>query len=628
MRKVKETIGYLREALKRPGQTDVSFGYRDVKFFIRFLKPVWKLFSVSIVLTVIMTGLGSVLPLSSKVLIDFVVMKKGFEKFEYLISSLGLENYITQLRYFLESINLVVFALLIIGIIIGLTGMIQRYIMFRLQQELTFNIQSALFDHLLRFPLGFFRTSQVGYLSSRVSDDVSSLHIFMSQTISEMMPGIFRLFFGIAIVLLLSTKLSLILLFILPVNIFINYYFAVRLRSASLDELEDSSKVSKDIQEVISGIDTVKAYSAEQRESGRVFGKMRSLIRTRKKRITISLLSDYSARGSQLTATLLIMWFGVGEISKGTLTVGDYVAFTSYVIYLSGSINSLSMVHVTLQPVLASLWRLFELFNTVPETKEGGAVKPENVRGEIVFKDVFFYYEEEKPVLRDISFAAHPGEIIAFVGPSGAGKTTLVNLLLKFYSPQTGSVSMDGYDLNETDTSWLRKQIGVVSQDIFLFNDTIENNIKYSKPLAVREDVIRAAEKAGIHDDIQMFTDGYDTLVGERGVKLSAGQRQRISIARAFLKDSAVLVFDEPASALDPETETVLKKSIKRLSAGKTIFIIAHRLSTIDIADRIFVLDKGEIVGTGTHEELIRKKGLYHRLFHDRERLLDNINSE
>lgn len=614
--KIRENLRFIADILKTPGQVPDGFRYRDAKFFFRFLRPVWKLFSVSLVLTVIMSGLGSLLPLSSKVLIDFVIMKKGFEKLDHLVSLFGFESYITQARHFFESINLVILAMLVIGITIAVIGIVQRYLIFRLQQELSFNVQSALFDHLLRFPLSFFRKSQVGYLSSRVADDVSSLHLFMSQTISEMAPRIFRLIFGMAIVLLLSAKLSLILLLILPLNIFINYYFAVRLRSAALDELEGSSQVSKDIQEVISGIDTVKAYNAEQRESTRVFRTMRSLIRTRTKRTAISLLSDYAGRGSQLTVTLLIMWFGVREISSGAMTIGDYVAFTSYVLYLSGSINSLSMLHVNLQPVLASMGRLFEIFNIIPETiKQEDSVCLQNAQGEIVFDNISFSYEAGTPVLRNISFSAHPGEIIALVGPSGAGKTTLVNLLLKFYLPESGSISIDGYNLNETDTAWLRRQIGVVSQDVFLFNDTIANNIRYSNPLADMDEVMSAAQKAGLHSEIHQFADGYDTLVGERGLKLSAGQRQRISIARAFLKDSPVLIFDEPASALDTATENIIKASLKRLSVGRTVFVIAHRFSTIEIADRILVLNKGGIVETGTHPYLLKEQGLYSKLF-------------
>ena len=607
--------GYLKEILQKPESAEIKFRYRDILFFTQFTRPIWKLGAISLVLTVITTGLGSLLPLSGKVLIDFIIMKKGFQKVEHLLKSLNLESFIPITRHFLESINLVVLSMLIIGITIGLIGIIQRYLMLRFQQELTFNLQTTLFDHLLRFPMSFFKKKQTGYLVSRVSDDVDVLQYLFSQSLSQMVTSLFYLFFGIAILFTLSVKLSIISISILPVYIFINYYFAERLRSVSLSEMETSAQVSKDIQEVLSGVEVIKAYTAEEREVQKVSLRMRSAIHVKIKSMILSLLSNYSARASQLISTLLIMWFGVKEILKGSMTVGDYVAFTSYVIYLSSSINNLSMIHISLQPIFASLERLMEIFRLVPEfRKEEKLVKPDKVNGEIRFEDVSFFYAEGQPVLENISFTAHPGEVIALVGPSGSGKTTLINLILKFYIPQSGSIYLDGHDLKEIDTKWLREQIGVVSQDVFLFNDTIEKNIKYGNPHATRDEVISTAKKANIHDEVEMLANKYDTEIGERGTRLSAGQRQRISIARAFLKNPPILIFDEPASALDADTESLIKESLKKLTRNRTTFIITHRLSMIDIAHKILVIDNGRIAETGTHEELIRKKGGYNKL--------------
>ena len=221
------------------------------------------------------------------------------------------------------------------------------------------------------------------------------------------------------------------------------------------------------------------------------------------------------------------------------------------------------------------------------------------------------------PVLKNISFTTHPGEVVALVGPSGAGKTTLINLILKFYVPQSGSIYLDGHNLSEIDPHWLRNQIGVVSQDVFLFNDTIENNIRYGKPSASREEVRSAAQKAHIHEDIERFADTYETIIGERGATLSAGQRQRISIARAFLKDPSILIFDEPSSELDIETERHLKTSVEDLIGKRTTFIIAHRFSMIDFAHKILVLEKGRIIESGVHQELMVKGGLYQKLFNE-----------
>jgi subfamily B ATP-binding cassette protein MsbA len=248
--------------------------------------------------------------------------------------------------------------------------------------------------------------------------------------------------------------------------------------------------------------------------------------------------------------------------------------------------------------------RLIEMFNVVPEftnneiTEHGIAehgIRPEKITGEIRFSKVYFYYKKDKPVLTDISFTIHPGEIIALTGASGAGKTTLISLIIKFNLPRSGCIYLDGHDLKDIDTRWLRNQIGFVSQDIFLFNDTIENNIKYGNPSASLDEVIQAAKKANIHYDIEKFQDGYQTMVGERGTKLSAGQRQRVSIARAFLKNPPILIFDEPTSALDPDTESSLKNSLKELSHNSTILMITHRMSVTDVATGIFVLEGGMI---------------------------------
>lgn len=597
--KIKKAHDYAKEILKKPSPSETRFKYRDIFFFIKFVKPLWKVGTISLFLTILSTGLSSLLPLSSKVLIDFIIMKEGFQKVETLLTSLDLESLIPYARHFLESINLVVSSILIIGVTIGIIGLIQRYLMVRFQQELTFNLQTTLFDHILRFPMSFFKRKQTGYLVSRVSDDVDALQHLFSQSLPDIIASAFYLSFGIAILFMLSVKLSLIALGILPVYVFINYYFGRRLRGVSLDELETSAQVSKDMQEVLSGVEVVKAYTSEKIEVQKVSHKMRSVINARIKGTVLSLLSNYAARSAQLISTLLIMWFGVREISKGAMTIGDYVAFTSYVLYLSRSINNLSLSHLYLQPVFASFERLMEIFSMIPEFKHAEVSNrlpiQDTVQGEIIFQNVSFSYEKERPVFNHVSFTAHPGEIIALVGPSGSGKTTLVNLMLKFHDPQSGSILLDGHDLKDIPSPWLRENIGIVSQDVFLFNDTIERNITYGRPHATKEEVIEAAKKANIHDDIEGLKNTYDTTIGERGVQLSAGQRQRISLARAFLKNPPILIFDEPTSALDAETENLIKDSFRKLAGNRTTFIIAHRLSLIDISHKIFSLEKGTL---------------------------------
>ena len=589
----------LKKALKNPGPAQSGTSYGDALFFVQFVRPLWKTGALSIVLTVMTTALGSLLPLGGKVLIDFIVMKKDHVNLEHFPWPHAFESLIVPLRHSLGSLNLLILTVLFAGAAFALLGIMQRFLMFRFQQELSYNLQIALFDRILRFPLSFFRKKQTGYIMARVSDDVHALQILFSESISVVASKILYLLFSIAIVFTLSTKLALISLSLLPVYILINFFYAGRVRTASLNAREAGASVSTDLQEVISGVETVKAHSAEARESSKVALKMKSAVQTRMHGMLLNLLSNYSAASAQFFFMLVIVWAGAGETDRGTLTIGDYLAVVSYMFYLTNSLNGLALFHIMLQPVFVSLSRLLEIFRLVPEfedkEKYGEIIGPGKVRGEISFRDVSFSYEEGRPVLKNVSFSARPGEIIALVGPSGAGKTTLINLLLKFFSPESGSITFDGRDLKALSTRWLRGQIGVVSQDAFLFDDTIDKNIRYGNPLASSEDVIQASQWADIHDAIEALPDKYLTKTGERGMRLSAGQRQKISLARAFLKKPAILVLDEPTSALDPESEAKLKDSFRKCARDTTTFIITHRLSTIDIADRILVLINGEI---------------------------------
>ena len=599
-RVVKQTIAYLKEVFQKPESRQGDFRYRDILFFLQFVKPLWKLGLISLMLTIVSTALGSLLPLSSKFFIDYVIMKQDFHNVETFLNSHHLGAFVAPVTHLLGSVNLMVAAILIIGMIIGLIGIIERIMTLRFQQEITFNTQTALFDHVLRFPLSFLKEKQVGYLMSRVSSDVGMLQHFFSSAVPQLATNIFYLLFGFIILFALNNKLSLALLAILPVLAFINYFFAARTRAVSYREMERQAQVSKDMQEVFSGAEVIKAYVSEKREVEKVSGRIRTLFSTRLKSTILTSMSGSLTRATKLVCTLFIVLLGVNAIHKGAMTVGDFTAFIVYVVYLSGRMTGISSTLITLQSVFASMGRLLEMFNTVPEFGDEksaeGLIKPQKVMGKIRVKDISFSYEKDKPVLKNITFTVQPGEVIALTGASGAGKTTLINLLLKFYRPRSGFIYLDNHELGQTDTQWLREKIGVVSQEIFLFNDTVVNNIKYGRPSAGMEEVIAAARNAGIHGYIETLEHGYDTIVGERGANLSTGQRQRISIARAFLKDPPILIFDEPSSALDADTETALKDSLGKLTRNRTTFIISHRMSMTDVAGRIFELEGGRIV--------------------------------
>jgi len=591
-------LKYIREILRRPAHSQSRVGFGDILFFTNFVKPLWKLGLATLILTIVTTALSTLLPLSSKVFIDFVIMRKGFDALEAFLRRIHLDVFFQPIQYALSSVDIVVLLMLAIGIVIGLIRIVQNVITVKFQQEITFNIQTALFDHLLRFPLSFLKEKQVGYLMSRVSNDVSALQFFFSGMIPRFLTNIFSLVFSLGILFTLNSRISLILFSAFPLWCWISYFFASRVRAISHQTMEKQAQVSKDMQEMLSGAEVIKANVSEQREVSKISVKIRKLFRIRLMSSLLSSLSGSAMQAVKLLVTLGIVWLSVHEIRKGGMSIGDMTALMAYTVYLSGIISSLSGMFLSLQTIFAAVERLMEMFNVIPEFagNEKAGIQPETIRGKIRFDRVSFSYEKDSPVLNDISFTVCPGDIIALTGQSGAGKTTLINLLIKFYPPGSGTICLDDHDLNNIDTRWLRKQLGFVSQDIFLFNDTVENNIKYGKPSADPREVIRAARNANIHEDIEKLENGYQTMVGERGIKLSVGQRQRISIARAFLKDPRILIFDEPTSALDTDTEQILKDSLKKLARNRTVFMITHRMSVTDVANRMFVLEAGKVV--------------------------------
>ncbi len=594
-----------------------KFNLKDLAFFFRFVRPVWKVGLASIALVMATTAISALLPLSSKVFIDFVILKTGYGGIENILRALGLGAYVPDLVSSLGSIYFVVGCMVAAGLAYGLLHIIEGYLTSVYQQELTFNLQTSLFDHVLRFPMSYIKNKQTGYLMSRVSDDVSMMQYLFSDAITQMISSAFYVVFGVAILLSLNTGLAVITALVIPVYLAIRYLFSTRIRALSHRERESNAEVSRNMQEALSGLEVVKSYAAERKEVGKVSLKLKEVMRTRIVRSMLMTFAGSFMRASMFVLLLVFMVVGAADIQGGAMTIGDYVTFISYIVFLSGAINTLYYTYLTLQPAFASMDRLKEMFAISPEfewDQKAPLKKLDRVRGDIVFNDVSFAYDLSEPVLKNISFEVKPGETVALVGHSGAGKTTLVSLLLKLYVPRSGAIYLDGTDLKDLDHAWLRQQISIVSQDIFLFNDTIENNIKYGKPEATKEDVVRVAKKARIHEFIESLPDGYDTLIGERGTKLSVGQRQRISIARAFLKDTPIIILDEPTSAIDPETEMHLKESLDELMRGRTTFVISHRMSLADIASFIVVIEQGRVVERGTRRELEKKEGLYNRL--------------
>jgi subfamily B ATP-binding cassette protein MsbA len=612
---IRQTLAAAHESKRSPKE---KFRLRDMAYFFQFVRPVWKIGLASFILVIITAGFSALMPLIGKIFIDFVIMNTGYQGVEQALNALGLGGYAPAVIENLSSINFVIVLLLVSGIIYGALNILKSYLSSIYQQELAFNIQTSLYDRVLRFPMLFLKSKQTGYLMSRISGDVGMMQYLFSDALTQIISGAFYVIFGIVILTSINGSFALIIALLLPVYFVVRYLFFNRIRDLSYQEREYSAEVSRDMQEALSGVELVKSFATEQKETAKVSHKLRDAINTR---ISLTLLISFAS--SFMPALifgmlLLFMYVGANNIRNGTMTIGDFVTIITYIMFLSTAMNTLYRTYLSFQPAFASMDRLKEMFFIVPEFEWGDKTRPlkklDHVRGDISFVNVSFAYNADEPVLKDISFNVKNGESIALVGHSGAGKTTLVSLLLKLYIPQAGQISLDGTDINDLDYAWLRQQISIVSQDIFLFNDTIENNIKYGQLDASREEVIHVAKKAHIHDFIERLPKGYETLIGERGTQLSVGQRQRISIARSLLKNAPIVILDEPTSSIDPETERYLKESLYELMKDRTTIVISHRMSLTEIADRVLVIEDGKIVESGIQKDLDGQDSLYHKM--------------
>jgi ABC-type multidrug transport system fused ATPase/permease subunit len=573
---------------------------RDIWFCFRFVKPFWKLGLLSLGFTVLTSLMSSITPLSSKILIDFVIMKDQSGELQQLLQSFHLSFLTAPLTYLFSSLNLLVVAGIIFGVVSGALRLLQGIVNFRFTNELSFNVQTELFDRVLRYPLAFLKKKQVGYLMSRITGDVHAVPSFFSQFSGQLLSSFFQPFFSFFILFQMNRELTLILLAIIPLNVLLNYWIMVRSRALSQRQMEGSANISGHMMEALAGVEVVKSFGAEARESLKVAGWMRRLLDLQLKGFMLNNLAGNVTGVLNLGVRLFVMWFSASEVLKGSMTVGDLTSFSWYAMNLYNSINGLLNQLLSFQYQLVSLGRLHEMFAITPEIgpqdERRELIVPPKLRGAIEYREVRFGYEPSMSVLKGLSLAVAAGETIAVTGPSGAGKTTMMSLLLKFFTPQGGAIYLDGVDLQGIDTRWFRAQVGIVSQETFLFNDTIEHNIRYGKPSATMEEIVEAARKAHIHEDIEGFEHGYRTVVGERGGALSVGQKQRISLARTFLKDPPILILDEPTSALDRDTELALSETLGGVAKNRTTFIITHRMPIVGIADRLFHLKDGVLV--------------------------------
>lgn len=513
-------------------------------------------------------------------------------------------------------LNLVVAAILLVFLIRGFATYGQTYTMSYIGQRVIIDIREALFKHLQRLDQAYFDRRKTGVIMSNLTNDVGALQTaIVDNLISFITEGV-TLIGSLVSMILLDWKLTLVTLVIVPVVLGIINIFGKRLRLAGHDVQGRIADITSLLQETISGIRVVRSFAREAYEVKRFENEnqrnFRAVMRATKLTSLLSPMVEFSAA----IAVTVILWYGGYSVVTGVISAGSLIAFLIYAINLSNPVKRLSQVYGNIQKAMAAGDRVFAILDTEPEVKEKTNAKPlPEVKGHVEFDHVSFSYDGEKKAITDLSLTVNPGQIVAIVGPSGAGKTTVANLLPRFYDVAEGSLRIDGIDVRDVTFQSLREQIGLVPQDTMLFNATIKDNILYGRLDATDDEVFEAAKAANALEFIDKLPDGMQTLVGERGNSLSGGQRQRIAIARAILKNPKILILDEATSALDTESEKLVQEALERLMKGRTAFVIAHRLSTIKNADRIVVLKQGRIEEFGTHEQLLNRDGLYRHLY-------------
>ncbi|CAM3902264.1 ABC transporter ATP-binding protein [Alkalicoccus chagannorensis] len=571
----------------------------SIKRYLAFIKPYWKQIIITILIGMLKFGIPLLIPLILRYVIDDVI---------------GAENMTTQDQ--MSSLIWVMGGAFFIFVV--LRPPIEYYRQYFAQwtgNRILYDIREQLFDHLQKLSLKFYSNRKAGEIISRVINDVEQTKNFIMTGMMNIWLDMFTIIVAIIIMLTMDVWMTLAAVALLPLFGFSIKYFYARLRDLTRRRSQALADVQGHLHERLQGISVIKSFALEPKEQEQFDHQNenflhRALDHTKWNAKTFAVVNTITD-----TAPLLVIFVGAAMVIQADLTVGTLVAFATYMERLYGPLRRLVNSSTTLVQSIASMDRMFELIDEEYDIKSRpDAVPYTHGRGEVRFEDVTFAYENET-VLHQLNFTAYPGETVAVVGMSGGGKSTIMSLIPRFYDVTEGSVKVDGKDIREYEVRSLRSQIGMVLQDNIIFSDSILFNILMGRPDATEEEVVEAAKAANAHDFIKNMPEGYDTKVGERGVKLSGGQKQRVAIARVFLKDPKLLIFDEATSALDLESERLIQESLDYLARDRTTFLVAHRLATVTHADKIIVMENGRIAETGTHSELLRAGGRYSDLY-------------
>ncbi len=509
----------------------------------------------------------------------------------------------------------VIVALILINIVTNALGAIRGYMMAWLGQRITYDLRNETYAHLHRLSLNFYNTRETGNIMSRITNDVHRLQDFVAEGLQDMIHNTVMLFIMGSIMLKLNWKLGIFAMLPTPLIVILSIEFGKRMHKVFHRLWRRWAGLSAILADTIPGVRVVKAFAQEEREVDKFETRSYDLFENELGAAKLWTVFGPTMQFVTFISNIIIWLVGGLQVIAGEITLGVLMIFMGFMMRFLGPVRMLSRLHQRFQRAATAAERVFEILDTQPDVADKpDSVELPDMQGRVEFRNVSFSYDGNKKALDGVSFEVSPGEMIGLAGHSGAGKSTLINLICRFYDVDEGAILIDGVDLRDIKVKSLREQIGVVLQDPFLFNGTVAENIAYGTPNATMAEIIAAAKAANAHDFILNFPDGYDTIVGERGARVSGGERQRISIARAILKNPRILILDEATSSVDTETESLIQEALERLIRGRTVFAIAHRLSTLKHANRLLILREGQLDEIGTHDELLEKDGTYAKL--------------